>query len=134
MADKHFYKEHEMVKEVLTSKYGFEYTGLGDNSEECFHKSGSNPESIYIHPMFCSYSMDSSDAIYGWRIRHHDQHFPSNHKSETSQTESFSRLLNYLDAVYKNGSPNIPYKKANDATTKFVCPHCNKKIGFQISI
>ncbi|MCE9585050.1 hypothetical protein K8Q94_00275 [Candidatus Nomurabacteria bacterium] len=95
MEKKHFYKNHEHVIYVLTTKYGFEYTGIGNNYEECFFKDSETPERIFIHPMFCSYHMYESRKILSPRLHH--VCFESDIKNKQKQKEAFNKLLLYID-------------------------------------
>ena len=95
--DGHYYPNYKKVKKILTKKYGFRYTGIGDNAEECFYKAGVKPESIYIHTMFCSYSMNSHAGGSGYENRPHDISFQTEHNNHEL---SFAKLCNYLDKVY----------------------------------
>ncbi|HTH93367.1 MAG TPA: hypothetical protein VL576_02735 [Candidatus Paceibacterota bacterium] len=97
MERKHFYKNYEEVISILTKDYGFRYDGLGDNYEECFRKLSDKPETIFIHPMFCSYYMASSHALFAERF--HEFNVKSDHKSEKSQLITFRKLLIHLDEV-----------------------------------
>ena len=97
MERKHFYKNYEEVISILTKDYGFRYDGLGDNYEECFRKPSDKPETIFIHPMFCSYYMASSHALFAERF--HEFNVESDHKSEKSQLITFRKLLIHLDEV-----------------------------------
>lgn len=94
---KHYYENHQHVAVVLTTKYGFKYTGIGDNAEECFLKETNFPERVFIHPMYCSYSMDSCKGIGGWINRPHDISFRSNYKDLKEQENAFAKLCCYLD-------------------------------------
>jgi len=95
----HIYKDHAHVIDVLTNQYGFEYTGIGDNGEECFHKQVGLSEAIYVHPMFCSYRMDSSNNISNnpWQNKPHDVSFKSIYEIESTHKAAFKRLCAYLD-------------------------------------
>lgn len=104
--EKHYYKEWMHVQHVLTSQYGFEYTGIGNNAEECFHRKGDRNEQIYVHTMFCSYYMDGPGPD-KWMNRPHDIHIKSNYNSEEEQALAFRKLLVYLDEY----SPVQPYNK-----------------------
>ncbi len=88
MGNQHYYKNHLHVKSVLTTKYGFVYSGTGDNSEECFSKNSPTPEQVYIHPMFCSHHKS------GVKVR-----FPSDRTSEEDQEKAFNELIVHLDRV-----------------------------------
>ena len=91
----HYYKNHEHVISVLTKEYGFKYTGLGDNYEECFFKDSKTPEQIYVHPMGCSYYMFESKHWSSGRI--HSADFQSNRDNEKDQEKAFMALLVHLD-------------------------------------
>lgn len=93
----HYYPEYKHIIEVLTKKYGFKYTGIGENCEECFYRDSYKPEKIFVHTMFCSYRMDSHGGLYGWKNRPHDVSFRSNRRSKKSQERAFEELCSYLD-------------------------------------
>jgi hypothetical protein len=95
MSRKHFYENHEEVIEILTTKYGFTYTGLGDNYEECFHKDSDTPETIFVHPMFCSYYMSVGRHWSDKRV--HEVEFKSNHRVVREQKNAFHLLCAHLD-------------------------------------
>ena len=97
MAQKHHYKNHEHVISVLTTKYGFTYTGIGDNAEECFFKDSRTPERIYVHSMHCSYDMSSSREIMAPRL--HSVCFQSRSQRDQEQEKAFNQLLAHLDKV-----------------------------------
>lgn len=83
----------------MLQRYGFRYTGIGDNGEECFYNDSLRPERIFVHPMFCSYSMDSSRGTDGYKNRPHDVSFPSGFHNEEEQEKAFSKLLAYMGDV-----------------------------------
>ena len=95
--EKPYYMNYKEATETLINKYGFKYTGKGDNAEECFYKEGARPERVFIHPMHCSFSMDSHSGVYGWQNRPHQVSFNSNYRSESSQKEALLKLFDYLD-------------------------------------
>lgn len=97
MERKHFYKNYEEVISILTKDYGFSYNGIGDNAEECFTKDSDTPETIFIHPMFCSYYKASSREISASRL--YDFNSNSDHKNERSQTIAFQKLVIHLNEV-----------------------------------
>lgn len=95
MPREHYYENHEEVIKILTTEYGFRYTGLGDNYEECFYKDSDTPEQIYVHPMFCSYYMSIGRHWSARRI--HEANFKSNHSNAKEQKIAFRKLLVHLD-------------------------------------
>ncbi|MES2224864.1 MAG: hypothetical protein V4478_02660 [Patescibacteria group bacterium] len=106
MENKHFYKNHQEVISILTQDYGFRYDGIGDNAEECFRKVSDKPETIFIHPMFCSYYMASSSDLFAERF--HKFEIESDRKSEKSQLIAFRKLLIHLDEVaIKESLPTV---------------------------
>ena|ERR1035437_761460 len=92
----HYYKNHKSVVELLTTRYGFTYTGIGDNYEECFFKDGECPEYVFVHSMSCSYSMYSSKAALNTNKKH-EISFRSDYENEESQNSAFVKLLAYLE-------------------------------------
>lgn len=110
--EKHYYEKHWHVRHILTNDYNFNYTGVGDNGEECFFKKGFlRDERLYVHPMFCSYSMDGPNPQQSWVNRAHDIHIKSNPNSQTSQEDTFRELLKYLDIHSSPRNYNIRVKK-----------------------
>jgi hypothetical protein len=106
--EKHCYKNHHEVIAILTLQYGFAYTGLGDNSEECFYKKTKEfSERVFVHPMFCSYSMDPSRE--GLSKRVHDVMFRSGFHDQKEQETAFLKLLAYLSEHSKE--PALPKKE-----------------------
>lgn len=101
MAQKHDYPNHAHVISVLTNLYGFKYTGLGDNYEECFSRGYNTPETIFIHRMHCSYYKAVSPQISAERINIFERR--TSYHSESEQLSAFNRLLAHLDDLY--GTP-----------------------------
>lgn len=97
MSEKHYYQNHAHVINVLTEQYGFEYKGIGNNYEECFHKKAEIAERIYVHPMFCSYYQDGSPT-YPF-IKPSRVEFPSDRTSQRSQEDAFLELCVHLNKV-----------------------------------
>lgn len=96
-AEKHCYKNYMHVISILTLQYGFEYTGIGPNREECFHKESTTcSEAIFIHPMSCSYMMDPP-GLFGWKNRLHSVSFNSGFDNHKEQEIAFKELCLYLD-------------------------------------
>lgn len=92
-AEKHCYKNYLSVIAILTTQYGFKYTGIGDNGEECFHKKNEgHDETAYVHPMFCSYHCHSKNL-------HPD--FKSDFNNQKEQEIAFKELCVYLDRFSK---------------------------------
>lgn len=91
----HAYQNHAHVILVLTTQYGFTYTGLGDNYEECFHKHSSTPEQVFVHPMHCSHYMDGAPTV----IHPHSRkaNFESEISDQESQAVAFRKLIVHLD-------------------------------------
>lgn len=96
-AEKHCYRDYENVIAVMTSKYGFEYTGLGDNMEECFHKQTDTHETCFIHPMFVHYYM-AADKLWNSE-RLYDFNIETKFEAVYEQRKAFALLCNHLDKV-----------------------------------
>lgn len=94
--DKHCYKEYEYAIATLVKDYGFKYTGIGDNCEECFYKCSANgmEETIFVHPMFCSYYMNQKNY---WNNRINTFRVNSDFNDHSEQKKVFRKLLCHLD-------------------------------------
>lgn len=107
----HFYKNWELVKKALTEKYGFEYTGIGDNAEECFYKKNRNIEEyVYIHNQHCGYKkvlvMDTSryNVLQNASI----PEYPRVTTTEGGRVMAFNKLCKLLDkaTIFSENSGN----------------------------
>lgn len=96
-AEKHCYKDYENVIAVMTSRYGFEYTGFGDNMEECFHKYTDKPETCFIHPMFCHYYMAANKLWNSERL--HEFTINTKFDAIDEHRKAFAFLCNHLDKI-----------------------------------
>lgn len=97
---KHCYKQYGHIIYILTKHFGFEYTGIGDNGEECFYKESDTPERIYVHPMFCSYSMSMGRE---WNAeRKYEFNCNSGLNSQSEQEVAFENLINHLKQIHGN--------------------------------
>lgn len=97
MEQRHCYENHKEVIKILISRYGFRYDGIGDNGEECFRKESATPETIFVHPMHCSYYKSSSQEWLAPRVD--SFYFKSSFNSQPQQKIAFSKLLKHLDIV-----------------------------------
>lgn len=96
--EKHCYKQYGHIIYILTKEFGFKYTGIGDNGEECFYKESDTPERIYVHPMFCSYNMSMGNS---WDAeRKYCFHFKSGFNSQSEQEVAFEKLINHLKQIH----------------------------------
>lgn len=110
----HFYKNHQEICDVLTKKYGFEFTGVGDNSEESFRKDSERPETIWIHPMHITYYRNSSRGWEGYKNRTDHFYQKTDLRNEEDQKKAFENLCKHLDGCTQK--PRVDLTKESITT------------------
>lgn len=123
--EKHCYTNWKNVMEHVTTVYGFEYGGVGDNGEECFYGGTKEyPERLWIHPMFIHFYRAGSGDIHAKRgnIFYKETKFDDT----KAQLDVFFELCNHLNCLYnmkkhydaENAGGHVPIEMLRKVTHK----------------